>query len=586
MKKAFAFVLIFGFIASFIAHIPHALATDWPVHANSGKKIQDTIEDPNVLDGDSIILHPGIYYETIDFWGKAITLRSTEPNDPNVVAATIIDGGQAGTVVTFEEGEDPNSVLSGITIRNGNNSDSDSYGGGIYCIESSPVITNCIITENIAESYGGGIYCSDSSPIIVNCIIKGNTAEYIGYDYRGGGGIYFIYSSPDIINCTINGNSARDGGGIHCFCSSPNIIDCTIKGNTAGYGGGGVCCLEYSSPSLTNCIINGNMAYYGGGVRCSSKSAPILTNCIISRNAADKDTNYGGGIYSHDASPIVTNCILWDNSPNEIQEFSSDLNVTYCCIQDGYPGEGNMNTPPLFVDPNEGDYHLQSGSPCIDAGTNTGAPSEDKDGLFRPQDGNGDGLAICDIGTYEYIEMTVLSPGLNLVSFPQGFEKVCPTDSCLWDFYNDQNLTLVKMQTYLAEQSSWLTLGMSYEEDFSFIFDKAWLVYLTKDNSNTINLNLPPIEFTLETGPVTNFFTGLNLRTFYSLSEIIGDDSQQLLWPKDFFQQFHQETGKESTCILRYDSHRGKWQAKYQFFSQAAGPESQLKREGYIVYLQ
>jgi len=52
-------------------------------------------------DGDVIVVHPGTYYENIRFDGKNITLRSLDPEDGQVVASTIIDGGQNEAVVTF-----------------------------------------------------------------------------------------------------------------------------------------------------------------------------------------------------------------------------------------------------------------------------------------------------------------------------------------------------------------------------------------------------------------------------------------------------------------------------------------------------
>jgi len=551
MKKVLTLLLIIGVTFIFTPY-PFAIAAGWHF-PDTGKfaQIQELIDDPNVLDGDSIILAPGIYYENIDFSGKSITLRSIEPGDPNVVAATIIDGSQAGSVVYFNNEEDPNSVLSGMTIRNGK------------------------------ASYGGGIFCSFSSPSIINCLIISNSSDS---PFLGGGAIYCSSSTPSIINCTIKGNSADvSGGGIFCSSSTPSIINCTINGNSADFSGGGIYCGDASSPIFTNCIISGNTSKYGGGIRCAYSSSPVFTNCTISGNKAD---NLGGGIYCYSSLPTITNCILWNDSPDEIYEVASDLNVTYCCIQNEvYAGESNINISPLFVDPNGGDYHLQSGSPCIDKGTNMAVPSEDKDGVVRPKDGNDDGLAICDIGVYEYFQLPVLWPGLNLVSFPRGLENQCSTVLCVVNQLIDQNFTLFKMQTYLAEQSRWVTLADSYEGDMSFIFDNAWLVYITH-KSDAINVNVLSIDNPLEIVPGIGLFPGLNMLDFYSLFEVINNEGQQLTWPQDYFQRFYQETGEESTGILGYDAHKGKWRAKYQFFGQTAGPESKAKKKGYMVYLQ
>jgi hypothetical protein len=152
--------------------------------------IQEAIDA--AVDGDRVLVAPGTYVENINFLGKGITVTSEE--GPEV---TIIDGNQAGSVVTFDSGEGLASVLSGLTITNGQ----ALYpgGGGILCNESSPTIINCKIVNNSSTvGGGGGISCwgSSSSPIITNCIISENSSII-------GGGIFCYYSSPTISNCTI-----------------------------------------------------------------------------------------------------------------------------------------------------------------------------------------------------------------------------------------------------------------------------------------------------------------------------------------------------------------------------------------------
>jgi parallel beta-helix repeat protein len=293
--------------------------------------IQDAIDA--AVDGDTVLVDDGTYTENINFLGKAITVISV--NGPE---STIIDGNASGSVVTFDSGEGTNSVLSGFTICNG----VADNGGGIYCDNSSPTITNCTISGNSAVSEGGGIYCTESSPTITNCTISGNSAD------RGGGIYCYGYSSPTITNCTINDNSAWDGGGIHCeVYSSPTITNCTISGNSAeGWNGdgGGISCWQESSPTITNCIISGNSAVSdGGGIYCT-ESSPTITNCTISGNSADEGV--GGGISCcYDSSPIITNCTISDNSA--VSEGGgiccygySSPTITNCTINDNSAGDG------------------------------------------------------------------------------------------------------------------------------------------------------------------------------------------------------------------------------------------------------
>ncbi|MHC4193992.1 MAG: right-handed parallel beta-helix repeat-containing protein, partial [Planctomycetota bacterium] len=168
------------------------------------------------VNGDTVIVLPGTYTgpgnRDIDFLGKAITVRSADPNDPNVVATTVIDcqhlDGHRG--FHFHSGEDANSLLSGLTIKRGRVRGAIAKGGGMYFSSSSPKIENCQIVANYAfgtkiletfDAYGGGVYCtSDSHPTFIKCIIKNNRivggdgwGTFLGFDAYGGG----VYSDSD-----------------------------------------------------------------------------------------------------------------------------------------------------------------------------------------------------------------------------------------------------------------------------------------------------------------------------------------------------------------------------------------------------
>ena len=237
-------------------------------------KIQQAIDA--AANGDTVLVAPGTYVENIDFKGKAITVMSDQGPD-----VTVIDGNQKESVVMFQSEEGTDSVLDGFTVTNGKSSIGD----------------------------GGGIYCWDSSPLITNNTISGNS-----------GGV--------------------SGGGIYCIESSPNITNNTISGNSGVYAGGGIFCY-------------------------------------------------------HDSFPTITNTIIWNNIAGTDSEIHGNPTVTYCDVMGGYPGVGNIDKSPLFV--NADDYHIWFVSPCKDAGNNQAVVgTEDFEGDPRIADG------VVDMGADEF----------------------------------------------------------------------------------------------------------------------------------------------------------------------------------------
>ena len=300
--------------------------------------------------GDTVLVANGTYKgaanKNLDFAGKAISVIS-QSNDPT---QCIIDCENGGRGFSFHSGETTAALVRGFTIRNGNvgkyfDNTFDRYGGAIICAYSSPTIANCILRDSVAYT-GGGLEVYGGSPIVTSCAFIGNNA-------RLGGGMNTDFSGSSITNCLFVNNSAdSEGGGLASDQSSLTLTNCTFYGNTAGSQGGGINTFS-DSPVVTNCIIWGNTAKYGNGI--------------------------GGNQYA---------------------------TVSYSDVQGGYPGTSSLSAAPLFVDAANGDFHLQTLSPCINVGNSAVVTSppflKDRVGNIIDLDGNLRviGKAI-DLGAYE-----------------------------------------------------------------------------------------------------------------------------------------------------------------------------------------
>jgi len=267
--------------------------------------IQSAINDAN--DGDIIIVNPGRYTEHINTLGKAITLQSTNPDDPQIISSTIIDGNDSGTCITCNSHESENTIIAGFLITDGNSID----GGGMYCTnQGSPTIKSCTFVNNKAES-GGGLFCdNESNLLITDCFFNFNEAiATSGGTYDGGGAIYCEDSSLQITNCSFNSNSASGkdnggwppclsgyGGAVFLNDSTSAFLSCTFNGNYSFHDGGALY-INYSSvyPAISNCIFNNNKARQDGGAISGTISK--IENSIFNNNSSDSGGAISGGAY-------------------------------------------------------------------------------------------------------------------------------------------------------------------------------------------------------------------------------------------------------------------------------------------------
>jgi len=281
--------------------------------------------------GDTVLVQPGIY-SPISFNGKNIVLGSLflTTGDTSYISNTVIKCDTVYAVVVFKDGEDSTAELTGFTITNGGRK------GGIYCRGTSPTLRNLIVRENFAW-YGdaaGGISCVDSSNVILE-----NIKIYENNGWVSGGGIYCKNSKMGLVNVKIFDNECTglEGGAINCDSSKMNLLNVTICGNMRS------------------------------AITCQGNSIMNLVNVTI---ADHNDPRLGTiWVWSEITKINIVNSILWNDSDVEIYGYSDMVDVYYSDVKGGYQGIGNIDTYPIFVDTANGDYRLQEGSPCIDAGT-------------------------------------------------------------------------------------------------------------------------------------------------------------------------------------------------------------------------
>jgi hypothetical protein len=427
--------------------------------ATAATTIQDAIDV--ALAGDEVLVTNGVY-ETggVAVYGsetnriaviKPLTVRSVNGPEVTVIRGYQIPGTTNGNgairCVYLTNG----ATLAGFTLTNGATTglySADRYsgfGGGASCESTNAYVSNCIVSGNSA-GYGGGSF----SGTLNNCTLTGNTA-------RGGGGA----DRSTLNNCVLAGNSADEFGGAAYFST---LNDCTLIQNSARAGGGAAlstlngCVLTGNSAEggggadgcrlnrcaltanvanigggaalsiLNNCLLNGNSAAYEGGATwsspyclpfdcggCSSigclprpecnpctefptgsggdRSHSVLNNCTLTGNSAQ----YGGG----DTRSALNNCIVYDNTAANGPNYFGSYFSYSCTTPLPTNGVGNITNTPLFVDAAAGNFHLQSNSPCINAGLNAYASG------ILDLDGNprivGDVWAgTVDMGAYEF----------------------------------------------------------------------------------------------------------------------------------------------------------------------------------------
>ena len=260
------------------------------------------------------------------------------------------------------------------------------FGGGVFADHAAPYLNGCEIAFNSASHRGGGVYADSADIQLTNCLIHNNSAP-------DGAGLYAFGGAPALLRCTIQNNTATTSGGGAFLHSHANFSSCTIRNNTAVNGAG--IYTDFFDAALNYCVLNSNNASGSGGAIYARTSAPMITRCTMVANAAAT----GAGIYLFSAAPVINSSIITQSAAGIYFESSVTAVVWYCdfasnpggnfAFFNNDPAQGpvalgsldrvnvngdssdayfNIFLNPLFVDAPQQDFHLQEGSPCIQAG--------------------------------------------------------------------------------------------------------------------------------------------------------------------------------------------------------------------------
>jgi parallel beta-helix repeat protein/predicted outer membrane repeat protein len=385
-------------------------------YAQGGSASANPSVNPTTLSGESVNYHVvtgsgtnstavlsgftitgGIAFGTGTDHGGGMLINAGSPT----ISSCIFSANSAddGAGVYLQGGSSPtltNCTFSDNVALAGN-------GGGLDIEQSSPTLSNCTFSSNLVGiGFGGAIYNDQSSPVLSNCTFNNNTASSNGQG--SGGALADNAASPTLTNCTFNSNSSIQGGAIYNSGGSPNVLDCIFTSNSATTGGA-----IYNNQTtllLTNSALSGNTAGNGAAI-FNSQTAGTLANCTFSDNTA---TTKGGAVDNSNSSPTIVNSILYgDGAPTGAELYSYNSStpaVSYCDVEGGITGTGNINCVPGFVrvpgtngTGDTGDLDLLGTSPCIDKGNNAAIPS----GVTTDLAGNARiHNSTVDIGAYEY----------------------------------------------------------------------------------------------------------------------------------------------------------------------------------------
>lgn len=353
--------------------------------------------DATVPSGQTLTIQPGVIVYFTSWYALqvqgSLEALGTEA-DPILFTSTPHGPGEpAWRGVRFEDTSEP-SLMEWCTIENGHVAGTTHRGGAIAAINASPVIRHCTMRNGVAGDEGAAVYLENSDAVIEDCTIEDNRID----ESAGGAGAGIAVSggSPQILDNLIRNNliqvsdyfspAGAGGGGIALFSSNAlvqgnrivNNLASAVGANGSSSRGGGIFCRSGACQFINNTLdgnsVNLTATHHEGGGFYFYYGAPVLRNNIVTGST-------GGGAYFE--TSILADVGYSDFHGNDTDfigpSIPTGLGDIVMVNANGDPCDAfyNIFLDPLYVDAGTGDYHLQAGSPCIDAGDPSSPPDPD-----------------------------------------------------------------------------------------------------------------------------------------------------------------------------------------------------------------
>lgn len=321
--------------------------------------------------GDTIHIASGIYEEHLIVTTKDLNFVGAGPTE------TFLDGGGAGRVLYAYQVA---VSLNGLTIQNGYEDDA-SGGAAIYAREAELNLDNVVLSHNISERGAGALYFND------------------------------LFETGAVLTMTdtlLEQNEGQHGGALRLSGATGFLHNVTIANNHTTTADNGALNLAGGDVTLTNVTVSGNSA---AGIHITNFGSITMTNSTIAQNESFGLSTYGSGLIQNtifaENNDGNSNCFLYQTAWNDSLGHNLDDGDSCGFDQVGDQVNTDPQLQPLADSGGVLTHALVAGSPALDAADDAACPATDQRGITRPQDGDGDSTAVCDIGAFEFVEMPV-----------------------------------------------------------------------------------------------------------------------------------------------------------------------------------